>query len=54
MTSSTTFALRGIAAALLAVGATGLAMAQTTTLGTRGTTSQANTAITTNAGSTWK
>lgn len=54
MTSSSTFALRGIAAALLAVGATGLAMAQTTTLGTRGTTSQANTAITTNAGSTWK
>ncbi|MES2090479.1 MAG: CocE/NonD family hydrolase [Pseudomonadota bacterium] len=58
MTSSSTvtrpFALRGIAAALLALGATSLAIAQTTTLGTRGSTSQYNAAITTNANSTWK
>jgi len=49
-----TFALRGIAAAALAIGTTAVATAQTTTLGTRGSTSQFNTAITTNAGSTWK
>lgn len=58
MTSSSTvtrpFALRGIAAALLALGATSLAIAQTTTLGTRGSTSQYNTAVTSNASSTWK
>ncbi|MBH1987936.1 MAG: CocE/NonD family hydrolase [Burkholderiales bacterium] len=48
-----TFALRGLTAALLAAGATSLAIAQTTTLGTRGATSVSTTAITTNAGSTW-
>lgn len=48
------FALRGVAAALLAIGTMAVAHAQTTTLGTRGSISQFNTAITTNAGSTWK
>lgn len=49
-----TFALRGLVAALVAIGAAASAGAQTTTMGTRGSTSQYNTAITTNAGSTWK
>ena len=48
------FALRStIAAALIALSA-GTATAQTTTLGTRGSTASDSTAITTNAGSTWK
>jgi putative CocE/NonD family hydrolase len=46
--------LQGLAAAMVAMGATSLAMAQTTTLGTRGGLSQDNaSAITTNASSTW-
>ena len=49
-----TLALRGLVAALVATGMAASASAQTTTLGTRGSTSQANSAITTNAGSTWK
>ena len=52
-TAVRTFALRGLTAALLAAGATSLAIAQTTTLGTRSATSVSTTAITTNAGSTW-
>nr|WP_315193136.1 CocE/NonD family hydrolase [uncultured Aquabacterium sp.] len=52
-TAVRTFALRGLTAALLAAGATSLAIAQTTTLGTRGATSVSTPAITTNAGSTW-
>jgi hypothetical protein len=48
------FALRGLTAALLAIGTMATAHAQTTTLGTRGGISQFNTAITTNAGSSWK
>ncbi|MBI5924328.1 MAG: CocE/NonD family hydrolase [Aquabacterium sp.] len=51
---ATDFALRGLVAALVTMGVAASAAAQTTTLGTRGTTSQYNTAITTNAGSTWK
>lgn len=49
-----TLALPGLVAALVATGMAASASAQTTTLGTRGSTSQANSAITTNAGSTWK
>lgn len=49
-----TFALRGLVAALVTIGVAASAAAQTTTLGTRGSTSQYNTAITANAGSTWK
>lgn len=52
-TAVRTLALRGLTAALLAAGATSLAIAQTTTLGTRGATSVSTPAITTNAGSTW-
>ena len=48
------FALRGIAAALLAMGVCALASAQTTTLGTRGSLSQFNAPVTTNASSDWK
>lgn len=48
-----TFALHGIAAALLALGASSLAQAQTTTLGTRGSLSQYNTPVSTNTGSVW-
>lgn len=52
------FALKGIAAALIALtglSAASLATAQTTTLGTRGSTAADNTtAITANASSTWK
>jgi len=43
-----------LATATLALGLATLAHAQTTTLGTRGSLSQANQAITTNASSTWK
>ena len=46
--------LTGLTAALLSVGVMSAATAQTTTLGTRGSTSQFNSAITTNASSTWK
>ncbi|MGC4062510.1 MAG: CocE/NonD family hydrolase [Aquabacterium sp.] len=52
--SAPSFALRGIAAALLAIGSIAVANGQTTTLGTRGSASQSNTAITTNAASTWQ
>lgn len=45
--------LRTLTAALLAAGCTAAAMAQTTTLGTRGSTAQTNPAITMNASSTW-
>ncbi|HEX5355070.1 MAG TPA: CocE/NonD family hydrolase [Aquabacterium sp.] len=51
---ATDSALRGLVAALVTMGVAASAAAQTTTLGTRGSTSQYNTAITTNAGSTWK
>jgi len=50
-------ALRRLTATLLALGALGataVATAQTTTVGTRGSTSQSNAPITTNAGSVWK
>lgn len=53
-TTARTLALRGIAAALLTIGLGTTATAQTTTLGTRGSTSQDNAAINTNANSTWK
>lgn len=52
-----TLALRGVAAAMAALCALSLgvgASAQTTTLGTRGSLAQPNTAITSNAGSTWQ
>jgi|GEM_PF-2950349 len=53
--SSRHFALRStIAAALIALSAGTTATAQTTTLGTRGSTASDSTAITSNAGSTWK
>ncbi len=45
--------LHHLAAALLAATALQAATAQTTTLGTRGSTAQANLAITSNAGATW-
>ncbi|HET6789546.1 MAG TPA: CocE/NonD family hydrolase, partial [Aquabacterium sp.] len=54
MSTYSSFALRGVAAALLAAGAASLAIAQTTTLGTRSSTTQTNPAITSNASSTWK
>jgi putative CocE/NonD family hydrolase len=46
-------AIPRVVATLLTLGAIAAACAQTTTMGTRGTTSQANAAITTNANSTW-
>lgn len=49
----TRFVVRSLVAALLSIGAASLATAQTTTLGTRGSNSTTNTALTTNAGSTW-
>lgn len=49
-----TLTLRSLVAALVTIGVAASVCAQTTTLGTRGSTSQANTAITTNANSTWK
>ncbi|MFZ5525172.1 MAG: CocE/NonD family hydrolase [Pseudomonadota bacterium] len=53
--STRQFALRStIAAALIALSAGTAATAQTTTLGTRGSTASDTTAITSNAGSTWK
>lgn len=48
------FALSSLTAALFTIGATTLVHAQTTTLGTRGSSSQFNAAIATNAGSKWK
>ena len=47
------FVLKACVAGLLAMGAVN-AFAQTTTLGTRGSTSQANPAVTTNAGAVWQ
>ncbi|TAK80866.1 MAG: CocE/NonD family hydrolase [Aquabacterium sp.] len=47
------FALHALAVAALSAAA-GSATAQTTTLGTRGSLAQASTAITSNAGATWK
>ncbi len=52
--SSRHVALRSAMAALIALCVGGAATAQTTTLGTRGSTASDSTAITTNAGSTWK
>jgi putative CocE/NonD family hydrolase len=49
-----TFALGCLTAAMLSGGVMTAASAQTTTMGTRGSTSQFNTAINTNASSTWK
>lgn len=43
-----------LVATLVAIGCMSTAVAQTTTLGTRGSLSQASTALTSNAGSTWK
>ncbi|MBI3382638.1 MAG: CocE/NonD family hydrolase [Aquabacterium sp.] len=51
--NGTRFAVRSLVAALLSIGIASLASAQTTTLGTRGSNSSTNTAITTNASSTW-
>ncbi|WP_290640200.1 CocE/NonD family hydrolase, partial [Aquabacterium sp.] len=51
---ASTFALRGLVAALVTIGVAASASAQTSTMGTRGSLSQANAAITTNASSTWK
>lgn len=48
------FALSSLAAILLAAGVTSAMAATTTTLGTRGSTSQANPAITANANGAWK
>jgi putative CocE/NonD family hydrolase len=49
------FALRGLSAAVLsALAATAFGAPGTTTLGTRGSLSQANPAVTANAGATWK
>lgn len=47
------FAARSLVTALLSIGLASLATAQTTTMGTRGSNSSTNTALTTNAGSTW-
>ncbi|MEY4428175.1 MAG: hypothetical protein RLZZ182_864 [Pseudomonadota bacterium] len=46
--------LSRLAALMLAAGLCASAQAQTTTMGTRGQTSQASTALSTNAGATWK
>ena len=54
LSAAHTFALRCLTMAMLSVGAMSAATAQTTTMGTRGSTSQLNSAINTNASSTWK
>lgn len=48
------FSLGGIVAACVLAGATSLATAQTTTLGTRGSISHPNTPLTTNANAVWQ
>lgn len=49
-----TFALRSLAVAVMALGASAVATAQTSTLGTRGSLSQFNAPLTTNANSVWR